>query len=779
MNSAIALGLGASVCAQAQVVEPGAKKPDSSAPEADSPQEIVVTARRVKERLRDIPASVTALRGEDLLAVSSIQDLTGKVPGLKISAAGGNNPILALRGQGNRLGAEPVVGLFEDGVAIPRMAVSVLSSLDPARIEASVGPQNALYGRASLTGAINFVSADPTYDRTGFVEAGYGSSSTSGDRLYDAKAVVSGALGSDDVLGRLVLLRGKREGYVLDPTTGNRAGGYDRTAARLKVLFAPTDKLTIKLTGTVFSDNSPWPTVLSAEPQPPLGALISSAQSPLPSAAAAIAAATVFPSSIWESRYVRPQYVKIDFSSLVSDIRLDTPIGEFASLTSYQKAETDLSVSVDRTSLGFADSRAHQFDNRLSQEFRLSGRSGKVSYLGGLSFFEAKNTMGGNDGEYHVENPTLAYYPYSAQYDALNLAGTYIGWNNKTRASGMFGQVGMDVTPQLNVTGAIRYNSEKIFGTTSFYNLTRAGVLATILAPYYREATFNSVTGNVNVSYKIAPDNMVYGSYSKGNSPGGLNSGASQAAAAATYAAQEVNAFELGLKSRLANGRVDLSVALFDNQYKNLVFSQTKVLPVPGGAPGQTTISAVFTNVAESYGRGLETTLSAALTEQWRASLLYTYLKTRVTKYSLGSPGAIDFTGAPILQSPENSIRAALTHTRKVGQGSLSVTGEVQYVSDFVNDYLGVPAGTAYPGRPGVPAGTTTSQVTWLVPLKGYALTNLTASYTIDQWQFRGYVRNLFNKQAFVAGAGSSPTVLASLVPGEPRTIELTVRRSF
>ena len=120
-----------------------------------------------------------------------------------------------------------------------------------------------------------------------------------------------------------------------------------------------------------------------------------------------------------------------------------------------------------------------------------------------------------------------------------------------------------------------------------------------------------------------------------------------------------------------------------------------------------------------------------------------------------------------------------LTYNRDVGPGHLNLGATLYFTSSYANDIIGVPPGTAYPGRPGVPAGVTTSQLIWTIPSAAYKTVGLTGSYTLGPWQVSAYVNNLFNKQYIASAAGNFPYQLASAVAGEPRTYEVTLRREF
>ena len=120
--------------------------------------EIVVTARKVEENLRDVPIAITAFTEQSMKeqGISSLQDIADSTPGFDFASAFGRNDFRpVIRGQSNILGRANA-GLFVNGVIIEEGSASLpLAALQ--RVEVVKGPQSALYGRNTLSGAINYV----------------------------------------------------------------------------------------------------------------------------------------------------------------------------------------------------------------------------------------------------------------------------------------------------------------------------------------------------------------------------------------------------------------------------------------------------------------------------------------------------------------------------------------------------------------------------------------------------------------------------------------------
>jgi iron complex outermembrane receptor protein len=144
--------------------------------------DIVVTAERRATNLQDTPISIVAVTQEAIAAkgIEDLQDLSAFTPNLTISASrgtGNNSPNFGIRGIGGGNGAtgERGVGLYIDGVYVPRTSGAILRVLDIDRIEVLRGPQGTLFGRNSTGGAIRIFSKQPTNDAEGYLRGTYGS----------------------------------------------------------------------------------------------------------------------------------------------------------------------------------------------------------------------------------------------------------------------------------------------------------------------------------------------------------------------------------------------------------------------------------------------------------------------------------------------------------------------------------------------------------------------------------------------------------------------------
>lgn len=228
------LGVSPSTLAFAQVADDDS--PDTQIVTLD---EIIITARKVEESILDAPISVSVFTDEQIrdAGLTSIEDIGAFTPGLVFPREFGrrfDRPVI--RGMSNILGTANA-SVFIDGI-FQRGSAQIFDLSNVERLEVIKGPQSALYGRQTFSGAINYITRDPENEFRARVR------STAAERgEYEVNGFAGGALIEDKLLaevsGRFFTYGGDRRNQV----TGVRLGQQESFDAALKVIAMPTDWL--------------------------------------------------------------------------------------------------------------------------------------------------------------------------------------------------------------------------------------------------------------------------------------------------------------------------------------------------------------------------------------------------------------------------------------------------------------------------------------------------------------------------------------------------------
>ncbi len=181
--------------------------------------DIVVTARRVEEKLQDVPISITVYNQEQLASrnIVSSTDLAAYTPSLSVNSRyGPDKSSFAIRGFSQDLNTLPTVGVYFADAVAPRLSSNITSGngagvgsmFDLQNVQVLKGPQGTLFGRNTTGGAILLVPKKPSDRFEGYIEGTVGN--------FDAKrveAVVNVPLG-DSARFRVGIDRNKRDGYI-------------------------------------------------------------------------------------------------------------------------------------------------------------------------------------------------------------------------------------------------------------------------------------------------------------------------------------------------------------------------------------------------------------------------------------------------------------------------------------------------------------------------------------------------------------------------------------
>jgi iron complex outermembrane receptor protein len=221
------------------------------------PADIVVTAQKRREALKEVPLSVTALRGEDLARRQqrSFADYASSVPGLSLESQGPGVTRVTLRGL-NAGGVGSTVAIYVDESPFGSSTALLnggslagdIDTWDLQRVEVLSGPQGTLYGANAQGGLIKFVANTP--DTSGFEGAAElaWEAIKGGDSGLAVRGMVNLPLG-DSVAVRVSGFEQKLPGFIDNTLLGNRdINGGRKFGGRAAILLKPTETLSVTLT---------------------------------------------------------------------------------------------------------------------------------------------------------------------------------------------------------------------------------------------------------------------------------------------------------------------------------------------------------------------------------------------------------------------------------------------------------------------------------------------------------------------------------------------------
>ncbi len=220
-------------------------------------EDIVVTAQRRSENIRDVPFAVTAVNQQTVAAVAAggadILSLSARVPSLQVESSNGRYaPRFYIRGLGNvdfDFNASQPVSVVLDEVVLENVFLKGFPLFDVQQLEVLRGPQGTLFGRNTPAGVVKIDTVKPTNEFGGFGSLTYGN-------LGSMRGEAGVTIPLHDTLQvRIAGLWNSRDDWVdnaynpsfADPD-GDDLGNFDDKAGRVHVAWTPTDRMSALLT---------------------------------------------------------------------------------------------------------------------------------------------------------------------------------------------------------------------------------------------------------------------------------------------------------------------------------------------------------------------------------------------------------------------------------------------------------------------------------------------------------------------------------------------------
>lgn len=730
--------------------------------QAQSVDEIIVTATRRAESVQDIPINISAVSAAEIesIGITDLAELSAWVPGFHIINSGGREQDgIIIRGlNADGLGAANNNGTVATYIGeIPLLVDLKLN--DMKQVEVLLGPQGTLYGAGTMGGAVRYIPNRPEFGEELFEVRADAYSYSKGSGISTDVGMTANVPVSDTFALRMSLDYLKDEGYIDyinvvnqigftnpdDPagvSTVKDANTEDTFSVRLAARWAPVDALDMNLTYYgQFQD-------VGARSH---NGFVNGRD-----------ANNTFITGKYESgtRVLEPN--DRDDQLLALEITADLGFAELTSATGYgqydelgNRDQTDLLIGLQYSYESFPfftaiTEEAVQSDF-INQEVRLvSTGDHRYNWIIG-AFYNETDTQSYS----HEFTPN---HPFSNRADDLEYDAFS---NSNTKEMAVFGEIGFEVTDAWQVTVGGRYFEYDLksvsdaivpFFDDPAYQKSSLAEISDLAFDPVNDAKDDGTLFKINTSYAVNDDINIYATISEGFRLGGSNGiaacpdplPANQTLCALpdeqSYGPDQTTNYEVGLKSQLLDGRMVLNGAVFWLDWDGILLS---------GATENGSLP-YLRNGGTATSKGVELSLSMAVTEALNFRGNYAFTDAKLTSdapdlYSVGNgfyniqPGdTAGLDGDRLPGSPKHQFSLFGDYTQILPSGrdlvyraGLSYTGDVlQRVGSIAN-------------------GET---------MDGYLLANASITLQDDNWTFALYANNLFDEyaEATITGTGAS-----------------------
>lgn len=578
--------------------------------------EIVVTAQKREEKLKDIPLSVSAVSGEYLVkrGVKDIVELANVVPSLSVYPVSPGQNLLSIRGISTFRGDSALVGTYLDeiplsgGIRLGDGAGLAVQALDLARVEVLKGPQGTLFGEGAIGGVVRYISADPELDQfKGNIKGAYFAT-----RHGAGSGELSGMLNVpivSDVLGvRAALTYQNHGGWINNIGTGVDDYNSDELGeVRIKVLYTPSEKLTLTGLVDIHRLNYDGQNLLSVQPYDK----------------------SLFKQSAFLD-YPTDGYNDFDlynvtgsydfgFATLLSstsyfNLRVSNSFGWISQII---PGKGDPTVAGGGWEVLIPPNPGKQ--TSFSQELRLtSNGNGPFKWVVGVNYKDTRTKI-------RSISPIATYFKISDDPNVPLVTENYGGYHASipSKAKAIFGDASYEFFDKLEIGGGLRHFIEK----RSRLDVDRFGAVTGDLSGTFKKTTYRAFA-----KYKLTKEVNLYANTATGFRSGGFNIPASIAfGAPSAYDPESARFYEAGIKSSFLNGKVTFDLAYYTGKY---IGNVQAVFRFDNAGHGY----GYFANAGDANIKGVEWALNVSPVRDLRLGFSGNVPKTKFTKSSPSSP---------------------------------------------------------------------------------------------------------------------------------------------
>lgn len=696
--------------------------------------DIVVTAQRRGENSQRVPVAIQTVTGEAIrdAGYSTLTDLQYLAPGLQYDPTQG--AAFQIRGVGTTSfdfsNAKSVNVVVDDVVMDGQRANGLIGLADLAHADVLMGPQGTAFGKNSTSGVIAITTNRPLLNTTSVqASASFGAHD---DRILHT--TVNLPLGDRAAL-RITGFDQGQDGFGRNVTLNKLVGSTHDYGGRGRLLLQPSDRFDLLVSGDYGHHwDSNVRTPVSGQPAAVTAILGSLGVTPGPRSADTADGI----------------YGQLETEEWGASVRAHAKIGnhDLTSISAYRYTRYNNDTPANLTPIDrFAYvpyNVGYLHTDKVSQEVHLaSPEGGVVQYLIGLFYnrLEATQTQlqWATLGAPVFTNgtPTRTLFAVSGAIGATGNASLFRAVN-ETAAT--FGEIRITPTRWFHLNLGARYSHDD--NAQGLNHVTVDPVPVIGFAPRFVPTSappvrpFGRVTGDdfsfrISPTFQIAPELMVYGTYTTGYKPAGI---AFVGNKYDPFAAETVKAWEVGLKSEWFGRRLRVNIDLFRSDFTN--FQATILTRIPDGAGGSLLATAIG-NAGGLRSQGFETSIAARPTASLSLTASASYTDAYFTDYRFDA--TTNYTNTRLPNSPAFSATTAATYEHALS-ASLRLRGHADYAYRSGSWTV-----VGQPGYSYVPAfGLTNARVSILHARSGTEMgvyaRNLFDTYFSTGWQIYGAI---------------------------------------
>ena len=419
-------------------------------------QNIVVTAQKQDQHIKDVPISLSVFNEFDIedKGIENYKDLANFASNVTLLEAGGTGMMSTfIRGVASDSGVESAnAGIYVDGVPYVYTFGNDIPIEQIQRIEILKGPQCVLYGKNSYAGVVNIISKEPAQVFEGSADVTIGS-----DDKRKLRLDLSTPLIAEKLNVSLFARHYEKDGFIHNTTLNNEDNYSENNFGKLHFRFTPTDRLMFSLISSVLDTDDGAPTWNM----------------------------TGAPDRLVVQSGLQGTNQTTNVTHALKGAYNLSGGHQLTSLTTVKHLDNRNIYDAD-----FSPANAYHIDadmelKEYSQELRLTGILGRISYMTGL----------------YADNMEKDRY-------LLMCSSPFQKYNTQSRTLSVFANGSMDLTPNLNLSLGARLDRDEISLDDTYSGLAD-------------EHSYTNVSPKISLSYAVSQKTTAYATISRGYKSGG------------------------------------------------------------------------------------------------------------------------------------------------------------------------------------------------------------------------------------------------------------------